>query len=488
MKKILLIPPVLFFLLSFFLLSFFLILFILISESPAIELGLQDCLDLAIKNNQGLKAFEMNILSSHHEVTIAGTHFRPSLKLEGESTCRDASDQFIFEGDALGQGLPPEDIESSLKNQNTSGINLLVEQPLFTGGYLTHSHKKSKIINKQANSRMERERKLLVLAVKTTFYDYLKERSCQEALEKVIEAKEARLSLLKKRVQEGYEKKEDLLHMDTDLAFINLDLHKCKVRGSLALSKLKQLIYYQGDEGDEGYQGHQGNEGDQGDEGYQGDDEISLKGELLPGVFTASLQEAKEAALNHREDLEIALLRAEELRESVEIAKSGFYPQASLTGRYTLQRETNLNRPQIWALGVRIDWPFFEWGKTRAEVMKAEALRQRILFEHEELQRAIMFEVEEAWRAVKEKEVLVEAHEKKLKLAEYKMGLTRDRYSEKTVRLVEMIEMEAELVKSYSEYLAAISELDSELAHLEASISISHDEWFIEKEIYQPTL
>lgn len=116
---------------------------------------------------------------------------------------------------------------------------------------------------------------------------------------------------------------------------------------------------------------------------YEGDDEIFLKGELINGLLTASLQEVKESALHNREEL-------------------------------------------------------------------------------------------------------VKAHEKKLKLAEYKMGLVRDRYSEGKVTVVEITEKETELIKSYSEYLVAISGFNRELAHLEASISFFHDEWISKKEIYQP--
>lgn len=433
-----------------------------LSKAQAVEMSLHDCISMALKNNKGLKTFEMDLASKCQDVKISQTHFLPSLRLEAEGMFRNKSDLFIFERDIFSKGIPLEDIESSIRNQNTYGINLIVEQPLFTGGYLTHSYKKSKIIDEQALYEVKRQRKLLVFKVKNTFYDFLKERSWRKALEKVIEAKKARISLSKKRYKEGYIKKEDILQMETDLAFVKLDLHKCKVREDLAHSRVKQLIY------------------------YEGDDEIFLKGEPINGLLTASLQEVKEAALHNREELEMSLLRTKAIGENIEITKSKFYPQASLRGSYTLQKETNISRPQIWALGVRVDWSIFEWGRVRAEVMKVEASKQRLVFQHEELQRDIMIEVEEAWRAVKEKEELVKAHEKKLKLAEYKMGLVRDRYSEGKVTVVEITEEETELIKSYSEYLVAISGFNRELAHLEASISFFHDEWISKKEIYQP--
>ena len=443
----------------------FLILFVILTffstKTLAVELSLQDCIDMAIEKNKGLKTFEMEVLARRREVKISKTHFFPSLKFKGESTFRDESDQIIFKRNIFSKGYPAKDIEVPIENRNTYGINLVIEQPLFTGGQLIHSHRKSKVMKEEGSYDTKRQKRLLIFQVESAFYQFLKEQSIKKALAKIIEYKEERLSLLKKRHKEGYVKKEEIFQVETDLAFAQFDLYKCENRQALALSRLKQLIYYQENE------------------------EIFLKGKLLNISFNASFQEALEAAQAKREDLKGSLLKIKAIEEDIAITKSEYYPQVSLMGRYTLQKETNMNRPQIWALGARIDWLLFDWGRVRAKVSKKEALRQRLLFQHEELQRNIMVEVEEAWRAIKEKENLVKAHEKKIKFAEYRFGLIKERYSEGTIMLVEVIEMETELINSYSEYLIAISGLDIELAYLKSITSAPCNEWYTIEEIYQ---
>jgi len=427
-----------------------------------VELTLQDCITIALRDNKELKAYGAQALSRGEEVRIARKEFLPSLKAEGEYTLHDESDRCIFSSNIFGPGFPPEDTEFSAENQNIHGFTLTIEQPLFTGGRLSHSLEKSKTAQKGSLFEVKRQRALLTSKVKSVFYEFMKERRCKEALERLIEAKRKRLSVLEDRYGQGYVQKEEIMQEETDIAFVNLDLGKSRDRESLAVSKLKQLLSYPEHE------------------------EITLKGDLLNGHLSVSLQETKEAALRNRDDLQVFLARMKAAQEDVAIARSRFYPQASFEGNYTRQNETNITRPKVWTLKAQIDWSLFEWGKTQAEVARAQVERQGVIHSHEALRQEIMLEVEDAWIAVREKEELIDAHEKKLKTAEYKIGIIRDKYSEGQVKLIDVIEMETEMVRAYNEYLIAIADLDIELARLESSTSIFHDDWFKRKEVYQP--
>jgi outer membrane protein len=436
--------------------------FLLLTRVWAIELTLQDCLTMALKNNSGLKAVEEEAVSSQQEVNMALAEFFPSLGLESNYLFRNESDQFIFDHSAFAPGIPPGSIEYSVDNQNTYGLSLVFEQPLFTGGCLSHSFSRSKIERERALHEIERQRKWLAFRVKDTYYTLLGEQRCREMLEKVINTKKVRLNIMREQHNEGYIQSEDILQAETDLAFTKIDLRKSRDREALAQSRLTQLI------------------------SCSAHDEISLSGEPVNGVLTISLEEAKEAALLHREEYKISLLGIETAEESVAIARSRFYPKASLTGRYTLQSETRVSRPQVWTLMAQINWSLFEWGKTRSELIKAEVMGKKAIHNHEELRQSIMIEVEEVWRTAKEAEELVRAHEKKLKTAEYRWGLVMGRYSEGEVKLVDLIEMETEMARSYAEYIGAITSLDSGLAHLEASLSTFRSEWFTMEESYHP--
>ena len=442
------------------LLTFF-ILFLSVSNGHAMELTLEECITQALENNRNLKTFEMDVLASEEDIKTSRTKFLPLLHLKGNYTMLDKSDVIIFNSNLFAPGIPPEDIESSLKNRDMYGLSLSIEQPLFTGGYLTHSFMKSRILNEEARYGIERQKNLLVFEVKKAFHEALKEQLYKGILEKIIESKKEKLRVLKERHKEGYTSLEDVLILENELTGSELELYKAKNKGDFALSKLKRLMYHK-------------------------NDELTLKGEPINGFLTASLQELEESALRNREDLKLSLARMKAAAEDIGIAKSEFYPKASLEGRYMLQKETNITRPEVWMLTGMINWALFEWGRTKSEVKKAEAVRQKLRYEYEELERMIMLEAEFAWRSCKENEKEIEIKEKRLKTAEYRFKQAIDRYTEGIIKMADLFEMEAELIKAYNEYIIAISDLDISLAHLEASTSTTEERWFSICDIYRP--
>ncbi len=76
--------------------------------------------------------------------------------------------------------------------------------------------------------------------------------------------------------------------------------------------------------------------------------------------------------------------------------------------------------------------------------------------------------------------------EKQLKTAEYSFKQTAEKYSEGTIKMVNFLNAEAELIKAYNEYLVAINDLNIALAELEIFVSGMQETWFRRGEIYKP--
>lgn len=438
------------------------ILYFSVSHVSAEELTLKQCIELALEHNQGLKTYETDLSASRENIHISRTGFLPALKLRGSYTLLDKSDRIIMESSSFATGIPPQDVELSAENRTMYTLGLHVEQPIFTGGQLSHTFLKTKVLNKEAGYVFERQKRLLVFEVKSAYYQALKEKLYKEALKKVIEAKKERLRVLHEQYTEGYVQKQDILLAETDLSASELELFKTKNHIEYSHNKLKNLMYYQ-------------NEG-----------EIVLKSEPLKGILNVTLLEIKETAMKNRDDLKISLTRIEAAKEDIMISRSDFYPKAFLNAGYIVQKETNIDRPELWMLMVHINWPIFEWGKTKSEVKRAEALLQRQKFSYEELTQSIRLEAEKVWRLVKDKEKEVEFKEKRLKTTEYRFTKMIERYAEGVVKLADLLEMEAELLKSYNEYIAEINDFHISLAQLELIVSSIKDIWLSREDIYMP--
>lgn len=426
------------------------------------ELTLNDCISAAIENNRWLKSNEMDVRAAEEDVRVASSRLLPSLKLKGNYDLRDEEDSFLVPRDTFLTGIPPSDVELSYDNKETYGLAFSIEQPVFTGMRLTHSYKKSQRLNEEARYDLARKKKLLVFEVKRVFHEVLKEQLYADILIKVLDAKKEGLRVMQERNKEGYLRKEDLYIAENDLAATELEIFKVKNKSESALSNLRRLLYVQDDE------------------------PLALKGEPLSGAFTATLQEVKEFALTNRDDLKMSSARAQAAGADVMIAQGDYLPQVSLEGKYMMQKETNVTRPEQWMLSLQLDWSLFEWNRTKAEVSKAKALLQKQQYEQEDLTKRVIVQTEDAWRTVQEKIKEVDLREKQLRTAEYTFKQTAEKYSEGTITMVNFLNAEADLIKSYNEYLVVINDLNIALAELEIAASGMQESWFRRGEIYKP--
>ncbi len=428
------------------------------------EMTLEQCVALALQDNQVLKAHEMEVLSSEEGTKMSRSDFYPALKVLGRDILLDKEPKFTIRSDSLLPGVPPRDADLEAGDRNFYMVSAMVEQTLFKGGQLTHSLRKSETMREEASHSLAWQKRLLTLEVKRSFRNAFREQYRRRILEKEVEFKKERLKIFRERLQEGYVSREEVMGMETELGASQDDLLKVNSREELALSRLKRLMYYPPER------------------------EIFLKGDPIKGVLRVPLAEVRETALKNRDELKMALARVAAAEEEIGVAKGNYYPKASLQGGYAYQKETAATRPDVWFLNVQADWSVFEWGKTKAEVRKAHALKEKRKYEAEDLKRAVQLDAEESWRAVKEQEREVAIREKRLETAEYRFRRAVERYREKVVKLLDVLELETELKKTHQEYLLSLNDLSITLAHLEASAPELPPGWFTPEPPYEPNL
>lgn len=427
-----------------------------------LEATLQECVDLALANNSGLKSSKEDLAETREQVKISHSEFFPALKLKGGYSLFAQPERLIINQNVFGNNVPPQEIQISTGDYTSYNLNLVLTQPLYTGGGLTHTYRKSMHVSEETSRWVERRTRMLALDVQKAFHEALNARLYTKIVEKAAEAKRERLRVLQELETEGYSGKEEVLQQETDILFTELELFKGKNRKEIALSRLRNLIRYEGNEGP------------------------VLKGNSFNGTLAAPLDEVREAALNNREELKASRSRIAAAEEDISIAKSRFYPQASLEGKFTQQTETNIARPQVWTLTAQLEWSLFDWGRTTSEVRQKVARRQKAHYERDELENTVRLEAEQAWRSLKECEMAVAAHKKRVITEENRLHLTADRYAEGKLKLAEVIEIEAQFIKAYNEYLAAVNDLDAGLANLETAAAQSMEPWLRKEVIYEP--
>ncbi|MCE5311698.1 MAG: TolC family protein [Nitrospiraceae bacterium] len=426
------------------------------------DLSLEDCVAMALKNNSGLKATGTGITVAEADKDIARAKMLPSLRISGAYSALDKSDRTIIMKDAFAPGVPVISGPLSMDNKETYGASLILEQQVFRGGELLHNVYKHDIFADISRKNTERHKTLLISEVKRAYHESVREQRIRKSLQKIIESKKERLRVISLLLKEGYTKVEDFLTAETDLSSSELELGRAINREELALSRLSRLIY------------------------LEGEARPVLSDKPVYNTLAVTLEQAKTTALVNRQDIKISEARIKAADEEISIAQSDFYPKASIDGRYTRQKETDSIRPEVWSFNARLDWYLFEWGRTKSEVAKAKALKQRAQYDLDETKQAAALEAETAWRLIKDREHEVEHAARRLAASEFSLKRSLDRYAERVIMLADLIEMESDMLKEYQDYLAAIDNLLIAHAQLEAALSYTDSGWFIQKEIYNP--
>jgi outer membrane protein len=425
-------------------------------------LTLEECVQLVMERNSGLKSSQAESSAASEDATIAQAALLPSLKLKSFYTLVDKSDRLLVDTDRLAPGVPPQKTSLSLGETSWYGMGIVLRQPLFTGGNLIGTRQQTRHEAAAAAFAHSRQGTLLRFQVKKAFNEALIAANRTQAAERDLQANEERLKVSVARQQEGYADREEVLRREANLAMSQARLVRARNRSFLGLSKLRQLA------------------------GYGPDEAIEVVGKPAKLKLTAGLAELTGGSAERREDIRSASEKNSAAQSGVQVARSAFFPQVYLEGAYLRQKETPIARPELWSLTVQAEWSLFEWGRTSATVRKALAQASQLDLAREELSRSARLEIEQSWRDVIELESQVVAQEKGIKADEAGFDKIIGRFQEGAARFDEAVSAEAALWEAYDSYCQSAASLSSAFATLEAASSESLDQWTVSEDLYRP--
>ena len=437
------------------------LLLLLASTGNALELTLEQCIAQALENDRELKAETALLEARGEDVAIARKGFFPTLKLSAAYTLYDQPTRLIIDANAFGQGLPAEEVELS-DADSVKSAQLVLEQPLFTGGELKHNLQKKEAQKDQAYLKLLRRKALVERDVAAAYFQALNQQMQSQTNEKLLEARRERLRILRERLAEGYGTKDEILTLETDLALAEAELFRSRTRARVALVGLRNRLYLE--------------------QGVT----LALAAPTAYHALAGDGPDFKPSAVQSRKDYLALGEQIKGAEAEVKRARSKLYPQVSLVGQYTRQDETNLTRAEVWAAGARLEWSLFEWGKNLAEIRQASAEKQHLQYQREAFARDMESEVEELWGEALALEKIAEAQAGKTRTGEGLLKTALAQYAEGTVKLDQVLEQEAAMVASFHDYLATTNRLGMTLAYLKAALEPESEAWLVRKELYRP--
>jgi len=188
------------------------------------------------------------------------------------------------------------------------------------------------------------------------------------------------------------------------------------------------------------------------------------------------LEDLTTEALHGRPELNILRLEVEKAKEAVRLAGSDLYPKVFAVGTYErtgkdpLGDENDYRNPETAALGVRLDWSVFDWGKTRSQVRRqrytVKALEERLA----DIENSVRLEVQAALANVQVAEENIQTAQKALEQATENLRITRLQYQQQVTTVTEVLDARTYLTQAEANYYAARYGWHMALAELERSL------------------
>ena len=403
-------------------------------------LALTDCIYIASKRNLDIHLQEEAIAQADADITKAWAAMLPYVGGEANYTRLD---------EELALGLGP--VSMTFMEEDISKVGVVLKQQIFTGGRLNAARKAARYLRDSRLFEKETIEKEVLFQVTRVY------RTAQvaEAFNKVaVEA----VDLLKQHehdvsilVREGAIPEVDLLRTQTELANAVKDLNVASNAFDIALSGLKNLLV------------------------------IDLE---TPVILTQTLQRPERSgeslenmtlqAIKNRSELAALKMRIKTAEQGLVSAKGRYLPSIAFESHYDyMQGDTReLDGDDHWTIGVGANVPFWNWGETRAWVIKAASLLKQARIEYKKTEEAICLQVRKAFLNLEKSEKNITAAAAALKTSKEGFRLERARYQAGEGINTDVLDARTALSRAEANHFQALFEYNIALADMERAVGI----------------
>ena len=455
-------------------------------------LTLQDCKELAIKNNKQLQIGKENIKKSQSEKKVALTQYLPDISFTGSYLHNQKNislldaDRFLPIGtmmadgtfgftpdqinnqwatvggsqvplDATGQPfnpkqnpekimwkeyttIPKHEFEMNVKNVWAGSLSIM--QPIFMGGKITAYNQITEYAKQLAESIQDTELRNIIVQIDETYWQVISLVNKKKMADSYVELLNKMDNDVREMITEGFATKADGLSVRVKLN--EAEMLRTKAENGLRLSKmlLCQLC------------------------GLPLENDIRLADESITDYqdsTSSKLPNINETFFN-RPELKSLNLATKIYEKKEQVVKSEMLPKIALAGNYIVSNPNSFNGFRnefagMWNVGVIVNIPIFHWGERVHKLNAAKSETRIKRLELEEAKEKIELQVNQS--AFKMNEA-----EKKLISAVKNMESAEENLRYATLGFEEGIIPVSNVMEAHTAWLQAKSELiDSQIEY-----------------------
>ena len=379
------------------------------NEIPA-SLKLQDCLDLALRQNPTILKAREEIRRNKGVIVEVRSQAIPQVTALGSYEAIDshAIDQFPFSASATVTNNP----NTLFKNQEQPWTaTIQISQLVYAGGRVKAALRAAKLSDKIAALGFQSAVADTILNVRTDFYQILLDVALVDVRQQSVTLLEEQLRDAQSRFDVGSVPRFNVLRAEVELE--NAKPPLIRAQNDLRISKESLVKLLAIDDS------NQTNEFTP----------INFEGKLEYEHRDWELPTALDQALQRRPELLAADRQVDVARANVQVASSGSKPQASVFGKWGLHdkvfRDDTGETREGWTLGANVSWALFDGMLTHGKITEARAQLQEANLDYADTRRQVELEVRQAYSDYLQTLELIEAQKKTVEEAEESLRLAR---------------------------------------------------------------
>ncbi|MBP2651771.1 MAG: tolC 2 [Firmicutes bacterium] len=412
--------------------------------AAAIDLSLDDSIDLALKNNPSIKTaltsreqsyWALEQAKAGKGLTLGYTH--TDERYTTYSSYKVASDRSLYY-DPYYLGINYYDNSLSLK------------YPLYTGGSVEGQIDEAKLSLKVSDLSIEATKQQLKQTVTNDYFNVLQYRNNLAVSRESVDNYTSHLKNVELQYSAGIVAKTDVLSSQVSLANAQASLIKAQNNYDLAVATLNNAI------------------------GLSLDTEVNIKEDLKYDSYTMSLADCTKYALANRPEMAQYQAKIDSAKAGVKVAQSGHRPTVNLfaTEDWHDSEFAGLDNNN-WAVGLTATWSILDAGLTDSKIKQADYGVKTAEVNASQKRDSIMLEVRQYYLSLREAEKRIETTQVAVNQAQENLKIAEVRYGSGVGTNLDVLDAVLALNQAKTNYIQALYDYNTSKASLAMAMGIA---------------
>jgi outer membrane protein len=413
-------------------------------------LTLDQAIDIALRNNPGLKAADAQVEVADAGVLRSASGFLP--KVTVSETWNRTDSPLMALGTKLNQEIVTSaDFDPAVMNRpdpiSNYNTRLSVMQPVWNGGKEYVGRKQATLAKEASIQDRERARQETVFNVIKAYYGVLLAKEYYKVAVQSLETTSATVKLAEARYKAGAVLQSDLLRATVQLAEVKEMATRSQNSVKLAIAALNFAM------------------------GVPQGTEHEVSGILSARDLKTGMAAMLDDAASKRPDLMSMELNRRNTEKSVTMARADYLPSLNVMG----QMDWNSDKPagdeaKSWAVMAVLQWNLFDGLVTRSKVKEALATSSRMRSLEEQTRSAVQLQVRQAYYNLTASLDRIAATSSSVQEAEEGLRIVQKRYEVGMTTFVDVLGAENSLIRARTNVLQAL--YDNNIAQAELKLAV----------------